>query len=188
MNLQKSEMIQMTSKDLIKKQYMAEYARKDVSRISVKQLCAATPVARTTFYSYFSNTDEVLCEIEDEILAGLRTVTDSISQGNLPDMDFSVYMDVVEAYIRGHWSVIHAFLVVQPNMRFIRKWKDAVILNFKARYPGKQDAGNYDAVAEIIASTIIGAYSYWMEHPDQVSTKEIKPLMYQVLESLVDIL
>ncbi len=47
---------------------------------------------------------------------------------------------------------------------------------------------NYDAVAEIVASSMISSYSYWMEHPDSVSTREIKPMLHQVLESLVKIL
>ena len=37
----------MDSKDKIKSQFMKEYMRKDFSLISVKELCAAAPVALT---------------------------------------------------------------------------------------------------------------------------------------------
>lgn len=40
----------MDKKEAIKVQFMNEYARKVFSDITVKGLCAATPVARTTFY------------------------------------------------------------------------------------------------------------------------------------------
>ena len=40
----------MDTKEAIKVQFMNEYARKVFSDITVKGLCAATPVARTTFY------------------------------------------------------------------------------------------------------------------------------------------
>ena len=125
----------MDSKDAIKKQFLIEYGKKDFASITVKGLCAATPVARTTFYSYFENTDDVRCEIEDEIIDGILKVTADISNGDLPDMDFSLFMDAVEFYIKGHWSSIYAFLVAQPNLRFIRKWKDAIKMNFAKRYP-----------------------------------------------------
>ena len=121
----------MDAKEAIKAQFMKEYIKKDFALISVKGLCAATPVARTTFYAHFSNTDDVRREVEDDILKGLEDVTASISGGSLPDMDFALFMDAVEAYIRTHWSVIHAFLVIQPNLRFIRRWKDAIKLNFR---------------------------------------------------------
>ena len=167
---------------------MKEYVKKDFAQISVKGLCAATPVARTTFYSYFNNTDDVRRAVEDDILQGLETITASISEGNLPDMDFALFMDAVEEYIKAHWSSIHAFLVIQPNLRFIRRWKDAIKMNFRKRYPEKQMNSNYDAVAEIVASSMISSYSYWMEHPDSVSTKTIKPMLQKVLDALVQIL
>ena len=164
---------------------MKEYARKEFSLISVKGLCAATPVARTTFYSYYNNTDDVRREIEDEVLNGLGIVTDSISGGNLQDMDFSIYMDAVESYIKEHWTDIYAFLVKQPNLRFIRRWKDAIKLNFSRRYPDKRHIKNYEAIAEILASSMISAYSYWMEHPDTSSTAEMKLIIGKLLDSLV---
>lgn len=69
----------MDTKEAIKVQFMNEYARKVFSDITVKGLCAATPVARTTFYSYYNNTDEVRCEIEDELINGLLEVSKEIS-------------------------------------------------------------------------------------------------------------
>ncbi len=173
------------ARDAIKSQFMKEYVRKDFSDITVKALCAATPVARTTFYSYYDNMDDVLCEIEDEILKGLEDLTETISAGNLPAMDFALYMDAIEGYIREKWSTLYALLVVQPDLRLIRKWKDAIKLNLRKRYPGKQNTGNYDGVAEIAASSIISGYTYWMEHPDTVSTGEIKPILNKVLDTLI---
>ncbi len=52
-------------------------------------------------------------------------------------MDFPIFMDAVEAFIKEHWSTIFAFLVRQPNLRFMRKWKDAIKANFRMRYPEK---------------------------------------------------
>ena len=79
-------------------------------------------------------------------------------------MDFTTFMDAIEVYIRAHWQPIYAFLVNQPNARFIRKWKDAIKQNFSQRYPALTTVRNYDAVAEILAATMLNAYTYWMEH------------------------
>lgn len=94
-------------------------------------------------------------------------------------------MDEIEEYIKDHRTAIYAFLVRQPNLRFIRKWKDVTIMNFQKRYPPKLNMSNYDAIAEILASSVISAYTYWMEHPDTCDTKEIKPLLHKVLNTLV---
>lgn len=175
----------MDTKEAIKAQFMKEYAQKDFQVITVKALCAATPVARTTFYSYYDNTDDVRSEVEDDLIKGLLKVSEDVSFGNLPDMDFSRFMDEIEEYIKDNWTYIYAFLVRQPNLRFMWKWKDAIIMNFRKRYPQKQCISNYDAIVEIMASSVISAYTYWMEHPDTCGTKEIKPLLHKVLDSLV---
>ena len=174
----------MDTKMAIKDQFMKEYARKDFSRITVKGLCSATPVARTTFYSYYNNTDEVRCEIEDELISGIVAVSQEVAAGNYPDMDFEIFMDETEEYIRKNWVYIHAFLVEQPNHRFIRKWKDAIKENFGKSYPDKVHAKNYEAISEIVASPVLSSYAYWMEHPDTSSIDEAKPLIKKVLDSL----
>lgn len=174
----------MDSRSAIKIQFMKEYSRKDFPAITVKALCASTPVARTTFYSYFNNTDEVRCEIEDELIRGLLAVSEKVSGGDMAGMDFTVFMDETEQYIRDNWSDIYLFLVKQPNLRFIRKWKDAIKENFFRRYPRMRHARNCDAIAEILASAMISAYTYWMEHPEDVHPENIKPLIMKVLESL----
>lgn len=175
----------MDTKEAIKKQFMDEYTAKEYSLITVKGLCAATPVARTTFYSYFDNTDEVKNSVEDDLINGLIAVAERVSDGDMPGMDFDVFMNETERYIKEQWTYIYAFLVKQPNLRFIRKWKDAIKYNFRRRYPEKQKGKNYEAIAEIMASAVVSGYTYWMENPDTNSTDEIKPILKNLLESLV---
>ena len=89
-----------------------------------------------------------------------------------------------EQYIRDNWSDISLFLVRQPNLRFIRKWKDAIIANFFRRHPKMRNVKNHDAIAEIAASSMISAYTYWMEHPEEVRPADIKPILVKVLNTL----
>ncbi len=92
----------MDAKEAIRSQFMTQYAQKDFTDITVKGLCAATPVARTTFYSYYNNTDDVRHDIEDDLIRGLLEISDQIAAGNYPDMDFSIFMDETEKYIKEH--------------------------------------------------------------------------------------
>ena len=174
----------MDSRSAIKKQFMKEYEKREFGAITVKALCASTPVARTTFYAYYSNTDDVRSEIEDELIQGLMDVAEQVSGGDLASMDFQKFMDETERYIRNNWGDIELFLVKQPNLRFIRKWKDAIKVNFFKRHPKMRYAKNHDAIAEIAASAMISAYTYWMEHPDEARPADVKPILMKVLDSL----
>lgn len=172
----------------IQTSFMALYEKQKFEKITVKELCANTPVARTTFYAYYNNTDDVKNEIEDRIIDGLRQVTDTISQGNIPEMDFIKFLDATQAYIEANWTWIYAFMVTQVNQRFIDKWKAAICDNFKKRYPQKQSIRNYDLISEVVASATMGAYIYWMKFPDKVKKEDMKEVIKNALDSLIQVL
>ena len=81
----------MDTRDAIRTEFMRAYARERMDRITVKGLCAAVPVARTTFYAHYRNVDDVLLEVEDGLLAGLVEVTERVSGGDLPNILFSYW-------------------------------------------------------------------------------------------------
>ena len=72
----------MDTKEIIKAQFMEKYAKKEFSRITVKGLCAAAPVARTTFYAYFDNTNEVKAAVEEDLIGGLMEIAERESGGS----------------------------------------------------------------------------------------------------------
>ena len=178
----------MDTKDAIKDGFLKIYMKKEFSRITVKELCSAVPVARTTFYSYYDNTDSVIAEIEDELIQGLMNAVVRNTQGALSGADMDKALDDIECYIKEHWSVFHAFMITQPNLRFIGKWKNATKLNFKRRYPEKVTIRNYELIAEMVASAVNGAYTFWLSSPEKVSTAELKKIIFDVMDSIIDIL
>lgn len=178
----------MDTRTAIKEQFIKEYAKKDFALITVKALCAATPVARTTFYSYYDNTADVKEEIEDGLIGGLQAVADKTADGNYPNMEFPDFLNGIEDYMKEHWSFFYAFLISQPNHSFTEKWKNAIKGNFGKHYPDKIGIKNYDLIAEMIASAVIGAYAYWMKNPETVQTKEIKALITKTLDAVMPIM
>ncbi|MDO4891257.1 MAG: hypothetical protein Q3963_07815 [Coriobacteriaceae bacterium] len=99
----------MGTEEAIRKTFMELYAREPFDRITVKGLCAAVPVARTTFYAHYGNTDDVRAEVEDILLAGIDRVVQSASGGDLPHMDFVGFLDALFPYIeqnRAWWDCV----------------------------------------------------------------------------------
>ncbi len=178
----------MDTKTAIKTAFMKLYANKEFSRISVSELCAATPVARTTFYSYYDNTDSVRVEIEDELIQGLMNAVISNIDSSLSCADMDKALDAIESYIKEHWSSFRSFLITQPDLRFIGKWKNSIKLNFKRRYPEKVTIRNYELIAEMVASAVIGAYTFWLSSPDKVNTKDLKAIIFEVMDSIIEII
>ena len=178
----------MDTREAIRREFMRMYAHERLGRIAVKGLCAAVPVARTTFYAHYRNVDDVLVEVEDGLLAGLADVTERVSDGDLPSMDFAAFLGETLGFIRANWGDFHALLVDQPDIRFINRWKEAVKANFARRYPETRMHQNWDLLAEMGASATIGAYTWWMGHPDaagvEVAKRQIECAITAIVASI----
>lgn len=178
----------METKEAIRNEFLREYMKKNYSRMTIKDLCAMTPVARTTFYAHYQNIDEVLEEIEDDLIAGLKEVAARVSRGDMPEMDFHSFMQETILYIKEHWDGFRALLVTQPDTRFEEKLKAAVKDHFRMRYPEKILCVNYGLIAEIMASSILAGYRYWISNPDQMKEDNLIRVTTQALDAIVRIL
>ncbi len=169
------------TKQAIHTAFISLYRKRSFHQISVKELCIQVPVARTTFYSYYNNLAELKDEIEDELIGGIleiakHSVTDS------PDKaDLTGFFSKTLYYIKQHWDENYAFLIAQPDFSYITKWKDAIKYHLTLRFPGRENMVNSGLIFEVIASAIIGAYTYWMEHPDEVDIPGLTDISIQML-------
>ena len=176
----------MGTKTAIKKEFMKEYAHKSLESITIKELCFNTPVARTTFYNYYHNMDELKAESEDDLIKDLRHVIEQVSDQGIQKMDFEVFLHATFTLILEHWSYFYAFLILQPNMRFEEKWKEAIKVHFSMRYPEAIHAPNYELMTEMMASAVLGGYRYWMKHIEDVNENEFVRMVNEMLNDFVE--
>ena len=164
------------------------YRQQPFDKLSVKELCVQTPVARTTFYEYYDNLGTLKAEIEDDLIGGILEIAKATADGNFVEMNLNVFFSQTLDYIKSHWEENYAFLVAQPNLAYIAKWKKAIKYHFKLRFSENVSVPNHGLIMEVIASAVIGAYTYWMEHPDEVDTQKLADISVQILSSVEQII
>ena len=174
----------MDTRDAIRRELMRLYERKPLDRITVKELCAAVPVARTTFYAHYGNVDDVLAEVEDSLLASLAEVARAHAAGDMEAMDFAPFLSDTLTCIKSRWSDFRALLVTRPDQRFITRWQDAIKANFALRHPRLRCMQSWDVVAQMAASAVTGAYAWWMEHPDASGEAEFVRMVERALNAV----
>ncbi len=176
------------TKQAIHTAFIELYQKRSFDKISVKELCIQAHVARTTFYSYYNNIAELKEEIEDELIDGILEIA-KYSIDDSPDKaDMTDFFSKTLNYINLHRDENYAFLIVQPDFSYITKWKDAIKYHLTLRFPGRDSMINYGLIFEVIASAIISAYTYWMEHPDEVDIQELTDISIQMLSAIGQIL
>lgn len=158
----------METKELIKKKFIALYSKMPYEKINIKALCDSIPIARTTFYTYFQNIDEVKELIENETIKGIRSACEEIYASD----DDKYFMAAME-YIKSHKIIFYCFLTEQPNLRFIDKFKVEIINHFKDNFSDKKHDKNYNLELEIFASAVISFYTYMLKNPDEIDLKSL---------------
>lgn len=93
-----AEITQVAIKDV----FIKIYRKKGMNGLTIKGLCQEVPVARTTFYSYYENLDDLLSEIEDEFVNGIKILAKTMSEGNIEKLDFSDFFDAVMEHIKNN--------------------------------------------------------------------------------------
>lgn len=168
--------------------FIKVYVKKSYEKMNIKEVCLEAPVARTTFYEYYENLAELKAEIEDELVDGLLKMAEEYSGGDITGIDLTEYFTGVLDYIRKHWDENYAFLIAFPNFEYMEKWKNAIKLHFRMYFPEKTSIPNYGVISEVVASAVLGAYIYWMKHPDEVDTVNINEIRVKTMGLLPDLL
>ncbi|WP_018143686.1 TetR/AcrR family transcriptional regulator [Alloscardovia criceti] len=166
------------------------YTHTPFEKMKVAQLCEQVPIARTTFYEYYANLDELKEAVENQLITGLLDAANSVIESNtmMQTVDVERYFEAVLAYIHAHWDENYAFLVAQPNISYTTKWKQAIKKNLALRYPLKTKRPLYGIISEAAASAVVGAYTYWMSHPEEFDAQTIAHMSKNALDALIPLI
>ena len=175
----------LNTKRAMQEEFIKMYFQKEYNNITIKELCNRTPVARTTFYSYYQNMDELKTEIETDLLNKIHDIILQFEVKELSFIDLHDYFKYTMQFIENNRSVMYAFLITQPNIRFIKLWKEDIKKHFRLHYPQKESCHNYELLAELISSSAIQCYCYWLQHPKEIDDEKLFELIQATITSMV---
>ncbi len=148
-------------------------AQKSLMDVTVKDLCQNAYVARSTFYAYYQNIDDVLAEIENFHLSNLiRSNNELLALDAASDNDLSFYSKTLD-YILANAKTFETLLIKNPDYRFINKWKAAIKNHFYNKFFKDKSIKNEEFMLEAIASLIVSFDTYWLENSDKIDIESV---------------
>ncbi|HWT76180.1 MAG TPA: hypothetical protein VN258_15870 [Mobilitalea sp.] len=172
------------AQEAIRTTFLQLYAKEAFTDINVKSLCELAPVARTTFYSYYSNTDELLVEIEDGLIVDILKNNEAVMYGSRFDDHNLYFFENALQYVNANHAILYALLIVQPDIRFIEKWKTAIKYHFWELLFSEKEIKSSRLILEMIASMAISAFAYWLKNPQDINVPEVNRIVSLALKSL----
>ncbi len=168
----------------LQKNFIQLNQKKEMYDISVKELCLHTKVARSTFYSYYNNVVELKEEIENQMVCSLIRLNQNVISLSTDEQIEGDFFLTTREYILENREAFQCFLISEPNISFLTKWKEAIKYHFWERLFKHRDQPNSQLILELIATQAITIFSFWLEHPEEVDTKRINQLFLETLKIL----
>lgn len=168
---------------------MQLYEKEALHKISVKSVCETAGISRTAFYYYFSDIYEVLESIEDMFTSNLKKINEMFYAQDFfqQTQDQFVYFYDTLNYIRENSYWFKILLNKSRDGMFIYKWKKTINEDFSKKFHRDHIIlDDEPLVLEMISSGCIGAYTYWVNHLDEISMETVaKEVLYRLCKDFI---
>lgn len=84
------------TKKMIFEAFLNILKNKPIAKTTVKEICFAAGINRTTFYKYYKDTYDLLEQIEDELIDNLQANLEHIDKSSLSDIFTIILTDISE--------------------------------------------------------------------------------------------
>lgn len=148
-----SHQVNRTQEKLIKG-YLAAYRHHGFSLVTIKEICQAVGVARSTFYRYFDNTVDLRNLIEDNFVAGLLKSSRNVTEADLDSPEYMSGIKSMIAFLQKNREVFNLLLVERPSRSFMDKYTNSIYYEYY--YFCHEDTTNL----AILAGGLIGFFRY----------------------------
>lgn len=155
------------------------YEYKDFDKITIKEICTLAPIARTTFYQYFSNIKEVKDIIEDNFIYGLLKNSYDLKYFHYQSKVYEQYIYSTLSYFKENRYLFKVFLVINHDLSFIEKYKTSIKYHYYELCHGDE------AALEIVSGFLIAIFSYILSSDKEVNRDEIDKYVH-ILQTLIE--
>ncbi|MBK5253397.1 MAG: TetR/AcrR family transcriptional regulator [Peptostreptococcaceae bacterium] len=156
------------------------YEKKDISKITVKEITAIAGYNRSTFYEYYSDVYDVLDQLEESLMKRPMPELEKDCEG----LDFESKMRIISKVFEKNKKYLSILLGDNGDPAFQRKMKNKVkpMLRQTLIEQGLKDESKIDIILEYQISAMLGIMVYMTtskEHPD---LKEVFEITYRMSE------
>jgi len=182
---EKCSKVSLSAEQRIKDALLDLMQMTDADKISAIDLARKAGISRATLYRYYSSVDDVLREMEDEFLEGMRDCSRYYISAkfdvNRLDKPYPAFIGITE-FIKAHRSFFLVMTGPHGDGRFVYRWH-RVTREFycgKLAYEEltKKDADVYIEFAMAGNDAMI---RYWLVKRPDIPKEEIVPIVQRIL-------
>lgn len=164
MRVKKQEISEKT-KESLKRAFWHLYTKKELDKITVKELCDIAGYNRGTFYLYYKDIYDIFNCIENELLNATAKILNTATENT--ELDFSKHMSMIMEMAQKYSAYVSVLLSRQSNNQFSSKLKEMIIPLLEP-YLIRQECNKQEKeiIIEFYMSGLLAAIAKWLQTED----------------------
>jgi len=169
------------TKMALKHSFIELLGKKDITKITVKELCESADINRTTFYLHFKDPYDLLEQVEQELIDGVDTYLASCNFTHPSQFPIEGLEKLVD-YVKENKELFHILLNKNNDMTFQKK-----ILNiigkqyfFSESNPAFATHPQGDYIFLFFANGALGILKKWLEEDAVLPSRDIAALIIKI--------
>lgn len=177
------------TKMVLKDSFIQLLEEKDISQITIKEICDRADINRTTFYAHYSDPYDLMHKIENELL---DNVTSYLSDhlGKSLDANIVTAVERIFEYIRENASMCKLLLSERGDINFQKRIMtlvyDTNMGNILSR--GKLTLEQAEYIHAFIITGCVGVVQKWLEEDMVQSSRQMSEMLVALSLGLPDFL
>jgi len=156
--------------------------KKTIKSITIKGLCEAANINRTTFYAHYKDIDDLVSQIEKDLFTDLKTIINRCYSDRKYLLD-QIYVDVFKIVAKRS-DLFYVLISKNADPSFVQKvsemGKDMFVSVYKSMYPGNSTKYlQYYYVS--VLSSFIAIIRFWLDSNMSESIYEIAKISKKII-------
>lgn len=169
------------SKMVIKKSFVQLLKEKNISKITIKELCELADVNRATFYAHYTDQYDLLEQIEQELMSGINQYIISDLFHESTKTPVSMLVKILD-FIKDNAELFHLFLNVNNDFQFEQQL--IALISEQHFFPffeqNKTSIEDSEYIFLFLANGCVGVIQRWLKDGTKKSSQEVAELIIQL--------
>lgn len=171
-----------TRKDIIDA-FWSLYQVKDISKISVKEICEIAGYHRTTFYDHFTDVYDVLNQLELLLLPPFELIIEELNQSK-ECIDFNPIFEQFLSILAQNKEYLSIIVGKRRDPYFQDRIKQIIRPIFLKHFKANQLPDTYSSyLFEYHISAVFGLVTFWFQNGEELSKEELMRLLYLISDN-----
>ncbi len=176
------------TKMVLEESFITLMEKKDISKITIKEICEKADINRSTFYAHYSDQYDLLRKIENKFLADIQAYLENFDKKYTEDI--LLITEKIFQYIRKNARICRLLLSERGDFTFQKKIMKLVYDLIISEITGDNKITKEDAeyVYSFTVSGCVGFVQKWLDDGMKKSPRYMAEIIVNLILGLINLL